>query len=322
MANWNETINIAGVNRLYQTGGINLMGLAKGVLAKLKNTEAFATCEPELLDVMSAFEAIDELAGLKDYNVALDMLLEFADKDNRLWIEQEGVNPSEYDDVPRNQRNPFEEDTKPQFTKPHYHGNTIINKGPYHAQNGSEWVKHSWGSQPIQGPSEPKPVKTGYNGHVDTCTCDLCKKAKQEADDALPMWDSTKIYEVGEIVRYKNQKFECRLKHSNVDPNEHSHNKPDDSWKWLAMITPKPFDPELQYKDRLACVVKGKNYPVGRKHVHMSEDEFNRRLRAANIDPPTVPKDLYTYWKDCDIPYQDWIIARWHGGQLTYRDAN
>lgn len=318
MANWNETINIAGINRLYKKGDIGLQQLAKAIARKLQNTEAFAVSEPEMTDILCAFNAIDELARAKDFQVVMDMLFDFGDVDRKLWIECEGVNPQEHDEIPAKTRNPLEEDTKPQLQNPHHHSSPI--KGPYPAQSGPEWVKHNW----LQNPTEPKPTTTklGYNGHGLNCICDSCKTAKQDADELIPMWDGTKVYEVGSIVRQRGQKFECTKKHSNIDAFEHSHNRLDDPWKFIGMISVKPFDPALQDADRLACIMKGKNYPTGRKFVHMNEDEFNRRLRAANIDPPTVPKDLYSYWKDSETTYQDWLMARWHDGGLTYREAN
>lgn len=298
MANWHETINIAGLHYMYSRGDINLQQLSKGVARKLQNTHAFAISDPELMDVIFSFNSVDEFARLKDYITALDALLEWGDKEHgkgelRMWIEAEGVVPNEYDDVPTKIRNPLEEDTKPQYGRPHSHGpNTIINKGPYPVQSGDEWVKHKFDPAPVP-PKKP--------------------------EDDTPQWDNTKAYKPGDLVRYKNMKFECIIGNTNVDPDANSKFKPGEAWKWVAAIHSKPFDPGLVYTDRLTCEYKGKFYPTGRKHRYMSEDEFNKKLADNRIDPPTIPKELYTYWKDSEDKYQEWLIARWHNNNLTFK---
>lgn len=302
MAIWHETINIAGLHRMYSTGGIGLQQLAKGVARKLQLTEAYAICDPELMDVIFALNQIDEFARLKDYNTVLEMLYEWGDKphgktEQRLWVEAQGVSPNEYDDVPTKTKNPFEEDTKRQINKPHYHGPLTILKGPYHnqAQSGDEWVKQRY----IE-PAGPK------------------------KEENIEQWDNTKYYKIGDLVRYKNMKFECLISNANVDPDKNSKFTPGEPWKWLSSMTSKPFDPALAYKDRLTCAIpeKAKIYPTGRKHRYMSEDEFNKKLKDHNIDPPTIPKDLYSYWKDSEDKYQEWLIKRWHNQNLTFRAPN
>lgn len=294
MANWHETINIAGLHHMYSSGGINLQQLSKGIGRKLQNTHAFAISDPELMDIIFSFNSIDEFAQLKDYITALDWLYEWGDKEHgkderRMWIEAEGVFPNEHDDVPAKTRNLFEEDTKPQYGKPHFHGpHTVINKGVYPVQSGDEWVSHKF-------------------------------ETPKKSEEDIPYWDNTKTYKVGDIVRQKNAKFECLIGNTNVDPDANSKFKPGEPWKWVAAIHSKPFDPALAFKDRLTCEYRGKFYPTGRKHRYMSEDEFNKKLREHEIDPPTVPKELYSYWKDSEDKYQEWLIARWQNNNLTFR---
>lgn len=302
MGNWNECINIAGLHRLYNTGGMGLQQLSKGVIRKLQNTEAFAASEPGFMDVMCAFSAVDELARDKDYATALELLYDYGDKENRLWIEAE-TNPQEQDDIPKKSRNPFvEEDTDPAIQKPHYHGPLHTFKGPYATQSGTEWVKAHM-PYIIPAPTEPK-----KDDDID--------------DDDLEQWDKTKTYQIGDLVRYKNAKYHCILVHSNIDPYDHSHSKPDDPWRWIKFIQLKPFDPALAFTDRLTCLTTGKNYATGRKFKFMSDDEFIKKLKSASIDPPTIPKELYSYWKDSEEPYQDWLIQKWHNHNLTFRQPN
>ena len=65
-----------------------------------------------------------------------------------------------------------------------------------------------------------------------------------------------------------------------------------------------------------------KVYPPTRKHHYMSEEEFNRKLVAAEINPATMPRDFYSYMKDCEEPYQEWLISRWHKQNLTFKTAS
>lgn len=290
MLKWNETINIAGLHRLYSTGGIGIQQVAKGVIRKLQNTEAFAISDPELMDVMFALNAVDEVAMVKDYNCAVEMLYEFGDKENRLLVVADEVSPQEYDEIPSKQKHVFDDDTKPQKFTPHRPIGPAF-KGPYAAQAGGEWVKY------------PAP-----------------EIKKPDDDDTFIMWESTKAYKIGDLIRWKNVKYECTISCTNVDPEKNSFGKPGDAWKWRGAITHKPFDPALAFSDRITCVIKGKPYTTGRKYRYMSEDEFNKKLAESHIDPPTVPRDLYVYWKDCESPYQEWLIDRWHKQNLTFRE--
>jgi len=285
MANWKEAINIAGIHRLCIKGDIGLQATAKAVVRKLQNTEAFAISDPELTDVMCAFNTIDEYARLKDYATALDLLYEYGDKNYRLWIEAEDVNPQEHDDIPTMKKSPFEEDTSPQFSKPHYHG-------PYlQPQNGSEWVKY------------PKP------------------EPNPDLEGTPEEWDKEKMYRVGELVLWKGTRYKCIISCANVDPGPNSYNKPGDSWKYVRAEPAPILDHSLAFTDRITCSVPAKCrvYPLTRKHHYMSEYEFNKKLEAANITPATVPKDLYVYMKDCEEPYQEWLMDRWHKHNLTFR---
>jgi len=301
MANWRETINIAGLHRMYSSGSIGLQEMAKSVSRKLVLTEAYSIADPELMEVIFCLNQIDEYARLKDYNTALEMLYEWGDKEydkdeRRMWIEAEGVNPNEHDDVPAKIKTPFDEDTKRQIRKPHYHGPlTVINKGTYYAQSqsGDEWVKH-----PHFGPAKP--------------------------NEKIEEWDKTKVYKPGDIVRHKNMKFECLIGNTNVDPDKNSQYRPGEPWKWLSTATMQPgqFDPALAFKDRLTCEYRGKYYPTGRKYRYMSDEDFTKKLKANNIDPPTIPRELYVYWRDCEDNYQDWLIAKWNNQNLTFKEPN
>lgn len=318
MANWNEAINIAGLHRLYLKGGMSIHRLAKAVIRKLQNTEAFHVSDPDFMAVVQAFGAVDELARVKDYNVALEMLYEYGNMDHRLWIEAEDVNDKDYDDVPGPTRNPLEEDTSPEILH-----HSSINKAVYPVQTGNEWVKYQFPREPkaLPAPASVPATKasTGFNGHTITCPCNLCVKDRAEADKNLEVWDNTKTYRVGDIVKCNNIKYECIISHCNVDPKTKSFAKPDDPWKWHYNLPVVPRDPELVFKDRITCETKGKPYTTGRKYRYMTEDDFNKKLLIANIEPPTVPKDLYAYWKDSDDPYQDWLAEKWNKGNLTFR---
>lgn len=277
MANWEETINIAGIHRLYTNGGINLQQVAKAVVRKLQNTEAFATSDPELMDIIMNFGAIDEFARLKDYQVTLDLLYEFGDKENRLWVEAEGVSPQEHDEISAKTRNPYEDDTKPEISVPRYHG-------------------------PLKGPYATTWADVG-----------LEKKKPEE-------WVVSKPYSVGDIVIKGSLQYQCLISCANVDPAPNSY-KTSDAWKWLGQVDKNPSDPRMVLRDRLTCEppTKGRVYPLTRKYHHMSEDDFNKKLTASFIIPATVPKDLYSYMKDCEEIYQDWLILRFNNGNMTFR---
>ena len=160
MPNWNETINISHYHRLYTGGNIKLQQLGKGIANKLKLTESYARCDPDLMDVVCAFNALDEYACHKDYEAALAMLYEYGDKDYRLWIETMAPATKHDDDgIPSHVKTPFDdEDTKPNFIKAHYHGPNQVIKGPY-----------------ITQPSEPKEVTvsiTTPSARTDTIRCE------------------------------------------------------------------------------------------------------------------------------------------------------
>ena len=284
MANWNETINISGLHRLYTTGSINLQQVSQAIVRKLKNTEAFAISDPELIDIMCAFEAIDELAQLKDYNAVLDMLYGFGDKEHKLWVEAEGVSPQEHDDIPNKTKNPFQEDTKPNFSKPHYHGPWLTN--PKEPGSG-EWVK-------------VPPITSPITYSTDT-------------------WEKGKMYSVGDYVMKGNLRYKCRISCANVDPTNNSF-KATDCWEWIT-AGQTHSDPKLVFTDRITCELpaKGRVYASTRKHHYMSEEDFNKKLVASEIDPATVPKELYSYMKDSEPPYQEWLMQRWHKHNLTFR---
>ena len=271
MANWKEAINIAGLHRLFTTGAISLQDLSRAVVRKLKNTEVFAIAEPELVDIMCAFDAIDELAQFNDYTTALDMLYSFGNKDNRLWIEADDTSSSEHEEVPVKTRNPFEENK---------------DKTPY-----------------LSPASTVKPTNTS--------TTD---------SPATTPWSKDKVYNVGDLVS-KGGIFKCLISCAGVDPGPNSANRPGDCWKWISSEPKVSFDPALAFTDRITCTIPStaRVYPATRKYHYMSEDDFNKKLTAAEINPANLPKELYTYMKDCEEPYQQWLIERWHKNNLTFR---
>lgn len=286
MANWNECINIAGLFRLYNTGSIGLQQLAKAIVRKLKLTQAYATADVELIDIMMAFGEIDEVARLKDFIVVLDMLYEFGDKDLRLLIEAENVSPHESDDIPAKTKNPFEDDTRPQFgaNQPHFHGPGNVYRGPDLVQSGE-----------YPAPDEPQ--------------------AKAE-------WDRNRAYKAGDRVVKAGLEYECLIGNSNADPATNSYNRYGEPWKWLGPADKNSSEPKPVLKDRLTCAIPStaRVYPATRKYHHMSEEEFNKKLEAANIIPATMPRELYSYMKDCEEDYQEWLISRWHKQNLTFRE--
>lgn len=270
MVNWNETINIAGLYRLFSNGDISLQDLSRAVVRKLKNTEAFAISEPELIDIMCAFEAVDDLAQYKDYTTALDMLYEFGNKECRLWIEAEGVSPQEYDEVTKT-KNPLD-------------------------KTDGEWVK------------------VPASSNISTTESTILVAAP---------WSKDKMYEVDDVVSRNNSRFKCVISCCNIDPGPNSY-KVGDCWKWLGSQPRTPFDPALALKDRISCIIPSgaRIYPATRKYHYMSEDDFDKKLSSSGIEPASLQKDFYSYMKDCEEPYQQWLIDRWHKQNLTLRDCS
>ena len=265
MINWHETINIAGLHRLFTSGSISLQDLGRAVVVKLKNTNAFASCEPELVDIICAFEAIDELASPSDYRAVLDMLYDFGDKNHALWIETES--PSMQDDIPNKTRNPYED---------------INNKEPYlsPAAQATEWV--------------------------NVLTAETTESA----------YSKDKMYKVGEVVIQGCSRYRCLVSCAGVDPAGNSR------WKWLNVVQ-KNFDPTLIFKDRITCATPENTrvYPPTRKYHYMSDDDFSKKLAEAGINSANLSRELYFYMKDCEEPYQDWLISRFNNGNMTFKQT-
>ncbi len=280
MTNWSESINIAGLHRLYSSNSISLQDLAKAVVRKLKNTEAFLSSDPELIDIMCAFEAIDELAQVRDYSAVLDMLYQYGDEGHKLWIEARDVDVKEYDDVPvKKTRNPYDED--------------------------GEWVKYP-------------------NTNTTTSTTSTTSTTTSStSNENPPQWSKDKVYEKGDTCSKNGFRYECLISCANVDPATNSYNKPGDCWKYVGSTYKVSFDPALAFTDRITCSVPpmARVYASTRKYHYMSEDDFNKKLTAFEINPANLPKDLYSYMKDCEEPYQEWLIERWHKNNLTFRPA-
>lgn len=201
MASWQETINISHLHRLYSDGKIKVMQLGKAVAARLKTTSYFKSCEPEMIDIIAEFGSLDEFSDHKDYITALDLLYDFGDIENRLWVETIRPDADEDDTTPAIINKPVKvysdfasEDTKPEF------------KGPYYQNHPNIRV--------LGGSSDDSPT-------------------------------STKRYNRTKTVRY------------------------------------------------------------------LSETDFNKRLADRGIDPEKIAKDMYSYMKDADDDYQDWLINRW-----------
>lgn len=87
---WQERVDISHLHRLYSEHKIEVKMLGKAVGARLKSTDAFKSCEPELVDIICEFEALDEHSDIGDYCSALDMLYDFGDKNKQLLIEAIG----------------------------------------------------------------------------------------------------------------------------------------------------------------------------------------------------------------------------------------
>ena len=87
---WQERVDISHLHRLYTDHKIEIRALGKAVGARLKSTNAFKSCEPELVDIICEFEALDEHSDITDYCSALDMLFDFGDKNKQLLIEAIG----------------------------------------------------------------------------------------------------------------------------------------------------------------------------------------------------------------------------------------
>lgn len=89
MAEWKEEINLSHLFRLYEVGKIGVAQLSKATCERLKTIKYYSDEYPEFLDITIEFEDIDDIGELDDYNHALDMLYDFGDQQNRLWIEVE-----------------------------------------------------------------------------------------------------------------------------------------------------------------------------------------------------------------------------------------
>jgi hypothetical protein len=267
---------------MYTSGGISIQQVAKTVVRKLRNTQIFQHSDPELIDIMMVFESIDELAKLDDYKSVLELLYAYGDKQFQLWVEAEHVDPQDSaTEIAPKTKALFENED----TKP-----DKVPFKPYLVPGGASsdgWVKHKF------------------------------------PDIKIELWDKSKIYKAGDLVIKGTMKYKCKIDCSNIDPTQYSFNKAGDAWDYLGIIDKNPSDPERVFKDRLTCSIPatGRNYGFTRKHHYMSEEDFNRKLHSAEIDPATMPKDLYTYMKDCEEPYQEWLMARWHKHNLTFKAA-
>lgn len=270
MIKWDETINIATSQGLYSGGHISLCDLSRAITQKIRQTIAYAASDSDLLDIVCAFEAIDELATLQDYNTALEMLYDYGDEDNRIWIESE-KRESKHSDyvVGGKSRNPFDQED----TKPLLH---IANKSI---------------SQPVTEPI--KPIKD---------------------------WDKDIDYMVDSLVMHYNAKYQCLVRCKGLQPSSHSFGK-DPVWKYVCNEARPAFDPSLVLSDRLSFATPStaRVYPSTRKFHYMSESDFNSKLKAVNVNPANLSRELYTYIKESDANYQEWLITKYNNGNMTFK---
>jgi hypothetical protein len=117
MTKWADTIDITYLHTLYTEGKLSVIQLGKGVGSKLKMLEAFHSSDLELLDIIMLFNSLDEYSDQKDYEVALDTLYTWADKDNRLYIEAQRQNQKLYI-LPAHTAQDVKTDTAPINTTP------------------------------------------------------------------------------------------------------------------------------------------------------------------------------------------------------------
>jgi hypothetical protein len=72
---------------MYSNAEINVVQLAKGVAERLRTLSYYIECDPDFMDIIKEFNAIDVYSGLQDYEIALDYLFDFGDRGCRLWVE-------------------------------------------------------------------------------------------------------------------------------------------------------------------------------------------------------------------------------------------
>lgn len=87
MAIWKEQINISHLHRLYEEDKISVESLGKAVASRLRLTNYYQDHDPEIIEIICEFAALNKISELKDYEVILDMLYDFGDIEHRLLVE-------------------------------------------------------------------------------------------------------------------------------------------------------------------------------------------------------------------------------------------
>lgn len=95
MFTWKEEVSIATLHRAYTDGKINIPQLGRMVAKRLQNLELYKNKDQELVDIITEFESLHEVSTYGDYSAVLEMLVDFGNKDRRLWIESSMVKPGE-----------------------------------------------------------------------------------------------------------------------------------------------------------------------------------------------------------------------------------
>src|SRR6266568_7591083 len=94
MTKWAETLDISPYHQLYSKGTLPLKSLVSCIEHQLKKLDGFFSSDPELIDIIQELNAFDQFASHKDYEVILDMIYDYGDKGNRLWIETQKTSSS------------------------------------------------------------------------------------------------------------------------------------------------------------------------------------------------------------------------------------
>lgn len=86
---WKARVFLTFLYDMYDRGDIKLRSLAKCTANRLRVLPFYSAGNPEFVDIVCEFEDIagDDLRDLDDYHEAMDMLYDFGDQDNQLWIE-------------------------------------------------------------------------------------------------------------------------------------------------------------------------------------------------------------------------------------------
>lgn len=105
MTNWLSYLDLAYIHNLYEEGKLTIEQLGYQVSIRLRYTKYFKSLDPEFVDIVDEFEALDQISDIDDYDAALDLLYDFADEGYRIWINTKRQSiipkPSSFDDTLR-----------------------------------------------------------------------------------------------------------------------------------------------------------------------------------------------------------------------------